>query len=47
MSRVGKEYFAKKANSLFAEFKAGQKQVFNGGGDNEQGAPRLHAHPGP
>ena len=47
MSRVGEEYFAKKAKSLFAELKAGQKQVFNGGGDNEQGAPRLHAHPGP
>ena len=44
MSRVCKEYFAKNADSLFAELKAGQKQVFDCGGDDEQGAPRLHAH---
>ena len=32
---------------LFPELKARKKQVFNGGGDDEQGAPRLHAHPCP
>ena len=32
---------------FFPELKAGQKQVFNCGGDDEQGAPRLHAHPCP
>ena len=47
MSRVCKEYFVKNADSLFPELKAGQKQVFDCGGDDEQGAPRLHAHPCP
>ena len=47
MSRVQKECLAKKVNSLFPELKAGEEQVFNGGGDDEQGAPRLHAHPCP
>ena len=37
----------KKIDHLFPELKARKKQVFNGGGDDEQGAPRLHAHPCP
>ena len=40
-----KNVLQNKTNSLFPELQAGEKQVFNGGGDDEQGSPRLHAHP--
>ena len=42
-----KNILPKNADSLFPELKAGQKQVFDCGGDDEQGAPCLHAHPCP
>ena len=47
MSRVCEDSCQNKIDHLFPELKARKKQVFNGGGDDEQGAPRLHAHPCP
>ena len=40
-------FFVNTNNSPHPEFETWQEQVLNSGGHNEQGPPRLHAHPCP